>query len=61
MDRLQKASFFFFYILTIENNTWSVRILAALQHNENPQPIQAVDDIWFSAPKLSGLDFRQRE
>lgn len=37
MDRLQKASSF--SIFTIESNTYSVRILAALQHNDSPQSI----------------------
>lgn len=36
MDRLQKASSFIF---TIESNTLGVRILAALQHNDNPRSI----------------------
>lgn len=40
MDRLQKASSFF--VFTIESNTLSVRILAALQHNDNPQSISFV-------------------
>lgn len=50
MDRLQKASSFF--VFTIESNTLSVRILAALQHNDNPQSISFV---------LVLQNFRQRE
>lgn len=43
MDHLQKASSF--SIFTIEGNTLSVRILAALQHHDN---LQSISKLWMT-------------